>query len=400
METKKKKYVRSDRGGVEKKFNINVDDNLMPQKPVKLKSFYGRNLREAEEKYQKYIRAAKGVPKSDKTLAQYCDEWLATWKEDSVSDLTFERTYKNIVENHIKRYFPKETLLCELAPSDIKRFMKSQKDFSQSLLNKCLYILRSIFEAAVEDGYISSNPAKRKEISQKSSVESRPKQAYTADQAREIIDFAKSHKDGAPIILMLKTGLRISEVFGLRWRDIDLKNMLITGIEMTVKETKKSGTSATPGAKTQASKAKEGQPFDEEMKAVFEALPRFTNIVKGRKAKGEQTVTTVLNEYVFVNAVGKVVSPHNWRAKNFERFYQDYTEYYKAKHDGADPLVLTPHEHRHTYGSLVYEATKDIHITSKLMRHANVQTTSRIYVHESISTKRDALNKTFTSTKK
>ena len=60
-----------------------------------------------------------------------------------------------------------------------------------------------------------------------------------------------------------------------------------------------------------------------------------------------------------------------------------------------DIPILSTHELRHTFGSLVYDATKDIYITSKLMRHSDINVTAKIYVHESMDAKRDAIRKIF-----
>ena len=62
--------------------------------------------------------------------------------------------------------------------------------------------------------------------------------------------------------------------------------------------------------------------------------------------------------------------------------------------------ILTPHELRHTFGSLTYEATKDIYITSKMMRHSDIKITAKTYIHEQIDIKRKAVGKVLKYTNK
>ena len=41
----------------------------------------------------------------------------------------------------------------------------------------------------------------------------------------------------------------------------------------------------------------------------------------------------------------------------------------------------TPHELRHTRGSLLYKATGDIYAVSRFLGHSSVKVTEQIYVH-------------------
>ena len=71
-----------------------------------------------------------------------------------------------------------------------------------------------------------------------------------------------------------------------------------------------------------------------------------------------------------------------------------YLLYYRSiffKENKLKCRILNPHELRHTYGSLIYEATGDIYITSKLMRHSDIKITAKTYVHETMATKHAAL---------
>lgn len=52
---------------------------------------------------------------------------------------------------------------------------------------------------------------------------------------------------------------------------------------------------------------------------------------------------------------------------------------------------LSPHELRHTCGTLLYARTKNIYAVSKFLGHANINITAKIYVHNDVDTLRESL---------
>ena len=55
--------------------------------------------------------------------------------------------------------------------------------------------------------------------------------------------------------------------------------------------------------------------------------------------------------------------------------------------------MLTPHELRHSFGSILYERGVDIVTISKLMGHARIEITVKLYVHDSMELMRDAIQR-------
>lgn len=47
--------------------------------------------------------------------------------------------------------------------------------------------------------------------------------------------------------------------------------------------------------------------------------------------------------------------------------------------------ILTPHELRHTYGTLLRENGVDIYTIQKVMGHSDISVTADIYVHNDIN---------------
>jgi integrase len=373
---------------LERKIKIGTN----PDGTAKRVSVYGSTPRELDANIEEARRQSYyGVVDKNTTMSEWADKWLSVYKKGDVSEKTYSETYKPSAE-HIKGYF-KSAKLSAIRQVDVKEFYNSLSGKSQSLMEKAKITLNAMFEAAIDNELIVRNPARRLRV--KSSVEPEEKRAYSFEEASDIIRFARNHKFGAAIIIMLKTGLRSGELLALKWGDVDLKSGVIT-VSRSIKEV--NGAVSVGPPKTKSSAA--GVPIDNDLIEVMSAIPRFTKVAKGRgKARTE---VAIMNEYVFPNSIGKLANPHNWRKRTYDKFMSDYVGSYIKEYreiNGKDPetlpRLLNPHELRHTFGSLVYEATGDIYITSKLMRHASVDITAKVYVHETVDMRRSGAETMF-----
>ena len=53
---------------------------------------------------------------------------------------------------------------------------------------------------------------------------------------------------------------------------------------------------------------------------------------------------------------------------------------------------FTPHEYRHTCGTLLYRRTKNIYAVAKFLGHSDVVITTKIYVHNDVEALRADLS--------
>lgn len=327
------------------------------------KTFYGTSKRAAKAKAEEFIKqSAYGTVDRKITLAEWADKWLATYKDGNVRANTYETTYRVSVDK-IKAYF-RNARLADIRPIDIQTFFNSMSGISQSGLDKLRITLKAIFTTAIENELIVRNPV-QKSIKPKSDKKPDEKRAYTHEEAADIVRFAKTHRCGAAIITILKTGLRRGELLGLKWSDIDFKTNTIN-VKRSVVMVGGSVKECEP--KTESSKRE--IPFDEELKSVLLSVPRKLHC-----------------EFVFSSSRGKMMHPDNWSQREYAKFMEDYAAF------NPKARILNPHELRHTFGTFLCEATGNIHITSKIMGHANPNITSKIYVHDSLKSKQDAIAK-------
>lgn len=90
--------------------------------------------------------------------------------------------------------------------------LHEENPLAASSLNKLLKVLAQVLDAAVEDGYLETNPARGKSVRVK---EARPRRTWLEpDEVRCLLDAAGTHR--ALLATMILAGLRVSEACGLR----------------------------------------------------------------------------------------------------------------------------------------------------------------------------------------
>jgi integrase len=85
------------------------------------------------------------------------------------------------------------------------------------------------------------------------------------------------------------------------------------------------------------------------------------------------------DDHLFKTKYKKLMGPRSWARHHYSFFMADL----KLKHPEIPQLA--PHELRHTYGTLLYKAGTDVFTLQKLLGHASIETTTKIYVHDDIT---------------
>ena len=295
-----------------------------------------------------------GFISKDITFADWARKWLEIYKKPSVKISTYTETYLRPVESYLIPVLGKANLQ-NIRPADIKALYTSiGKKYSQSTVSKVKICLNGIFESAIDNDLCYKNPAKN--ITPASRKPKNEKRVYNEEQKNIIVDFAKSHDDGIPILLLLVMGLRRSEMMALCWEDIDFKRRI-----MHIN------------------------------KAVTMVGYRPTeDVPKSDASIRDLPIPPDLCDHLYLNkSSGKIVdiqSPTAWQHVRYNRFFSDLTE------NHPEIPRLTPHELRHTCGTLLYRDTKDIYAVSKFLGHSDIGITTKIYVHSDPEALRKNLN--------
>ncbi len=125
---------------------------------------------------------------------------------------------KSILENHLKPAFGKKRL-AKIGERDVERFKATQlaKGLSPKTVNNQLTVLRRMFVIAKRWELIESMPGIHWLKSPKPDYD-----FFDFKEAQRLVDAADGEW-AVMIMLGLKAGLRMGELLGLRWEDVDLK---------------------------------------------------------------------------------------------------------------------------------------------------------------------------------
>lgn len=182
---------------------------------------------------------------SDTEALALRDEFIANeqrgFRRQRVSDYALpwlKRTYPSVKDStytglaiHLQHLIDAigDKLVSEVLPSDIKSIYSEQyKTLSNSYIKSAKQLYCSLFDSAVADGLIRSNPARDK--SAKPHKGNRPKERILTKQERHWIEtLCTDHRAWPAVMFMLYAGVRPQEAKAIDIdRDVDFINDVIT----------------------------------------------------------------------------------------------------------------------------------------------------------------------------
>lgn len=172
------------------------------------------------------------------------------------------------------------------------------------------------------------------------------------------------------VLILLKTGLRISELCGLTVADIDFKNEVVV-IDHQLLQNKEQG------YYIETPKTKSGI---RQVPLSRETIQAFQRVIK-KRTKGKLIEIDGYKDFLFVNPKGnpKVAIDYNTL---FVRMVKKYN-----KHHKDNPLPhITPHTLRHTFCTRQAGKNMNPKDLQYIMGHSNISITMNWYAHASIDT--------------
>lgn len=182
---------------------------------------------EYADKIAQLFQCRKGIDASDKhVFVDYAWNWFEIYSKPNVATVT-ANTYKRQMTAHL---FPVlgDKYIEDITVDDIQRLFNNMNGAKTTKL-KTKQVLNMIFDTALEDGFINKNPmqSKRLKISGKAS---KTTPEYTVEQMRFLIrnlDKIKNPVDRMYLAIQALHPLRLEEVLGLKWEDVDTENMVL-----------------------------------------------------------------------------------------------------------------------------------------------------------------------------
>ena len=316
------------------------------------KDFYAATKKELDEKIEAYRRQlTEGIPvAADMGFSQWANMWVDTYKDGRVEAGTLYLIRRCVAK--LSAYFG-DVPIDSIRQADIMRFFKKNAHYSTGYLRLLYADLDQIFAKAQANHLVGTNPMTGldKPVGKREPAQ---KKAYTYDQYRIAIDFSKNHVLGLGPFIMLKTGVRVSELLGLKGTDIDFDRQLVH-----IRRTCTQLDGIKDYGKTAG--ALRSIPIDQE---CFDYL--------------WSRVECHSDSLFFESNRGLLMKPSYFRYTIWEPFQADLL----SAHPSLP--VMTSHEYRHTYGTLLYQAGTDLLTLSRIMGHSSVRVTQKTYVHDTV----------------
>lgn len=306
-------------------------------------------------------QAAAGGPTAE-SLGAYLQRWLV-----AVKPHLRPATWGSYAQ-HVRDYWTPglgAIALTRLAPSHVEGVMARllESGRSPATVQRARATLRRALHDAQRDGLVNRNAAA---LARPPRVERREMRALTPDEVRRLL---QATADLPIVALAVTTGLRLGELLGLRWSDIDLDARTLV-VRRALARTH-SGGYALAEPKTARSRR------TVVLGAVaLEALRRRrVQQAADRLAAGSAWQDT--DGAVFTDALGRLLDPREV-SRSFRRL--------------ADRLGLPVrfHDLRHTAASLMLAGGVPLKVVSDVLGHSSIAITADVYAHVAPDARREA----------
>lgn len=338
----------------------------------KFRYVYANTYRELKEK-KKILQnsiAPDGKSSSSmvKTASDLFEHWLNYEIVDRVKPSTFEN-YSYCINNYVVPFY-KSSDKNSINEQSVENFAKSICDnsmISETYKRKLL----SIFKTALRD-ILKTQPNFNAVIQKVTlpKMQNKEVEAFSVSEQRLIENAVLNSKDkrAIGILLCFYTGIRLGELCGLKWEDIDFEAGTMS-VSRTVTRTKSSETGGT------STVLLVGSP--KSRKSVRKIpLPDFLIEMFGKQNEHNEN-----DKFFILTGTETPLDPRTYQ-KLFKRILMNV---------GVKDRKF--HAIRHTFATRALELGIDIKTMSEILGHSSVTVTLNIYAHSLYEQKRIAMDK-------
>ena len=257
-----------------------------------------------------------------------------------------------------------------IKPSDAKEWAvrMKEKGYGFKTISNYKRSLKASFYMAIEDDYVRKNPFDF-QLSEVIDDDSESRQALSEEQEEKLLSFLQYdtvyQKYYDDVLILLKTGLRISELCGLTVQDLDFENHTLN-IDHQLLRNQEGYYIETPKTKCGIRKV----PMSEEAGKAFQRVLK-------RKKTGKGIVIDGYRNFLFLNQKGMPMT-----ACYYTSTLRNIVKKYNKYHDEPLPKI-TPHILRHTFCTRLAQKNMNPKNLQYIMGHSSIMITLNLYAHAS-----------------
>ena len=325
--------------------------------------------RAAEEaRIEILARVQKGeyVPPSNVSVGEWLTSWLAGRTGLAATTIDgYSRDVKRITENDIGAL-----RLRDLNPTLVSGFYKglTASGLASNTVKNTHAVLHKALGDAVRQGVLTRNPADHVELPRADLPET---ETWTADELSRFLHYAEHHRLYAVWVLMCSTGLRRSEVLGVRWQNVNLEAESLAVVDTLVPVNNKP---VLRIGETKSRRSRRMIAVDASTVAVLREHKARQNAERLRAGEAWEDL-----DLVFCDELGGMVNPATF-TRTTKRL---------AIEAGLPPL--TPHSAaRHTWATLALSSGVHPKVVQERLGHSSISITMDRYSHVTEGMDRDA----------
>lgn len=364
----------------------------------KRKSVYGKTQTEVRKKLNDVLNDINNgmyIENTNITFGVWLDEWLEVYAKPSVKLSTYG-SYEGYIRNHIKPEIGKiklSALRADILQKFINQKLKNGRcdkvkdvntnklvtkkgGLSEKTIKNMYNMIHSALKQAYKNGLVNQNVSELITLPKQKRNEMR---VLSLDEQKALQSAVRDERLGIGIILSLFTGIRLGELLGLKFNDIDFENKTIT-IRRTLNRLK------VYDNLDKKTDIVIGEPKTNKAKRVIPIQEFLIPLLKAHKAMllTEQIKVANLyknNGFVICNEFGNYIEP---------RTYQDF---FKRMLKKSEIENTNFHTLRHTFATRALENGFDVKVLADILGHADASTTLNKYAHALPDHKKTSMEK-------
>lgn len=316
------------------------------------------------------------------TLNEWFNEWFSSVKAHKVKETSIAP-----MKNNYKRtfgFYLGTQKIKDIKPMDVQRALNAmEKDgVSNSAMREALGRLRECLEFAVGSQMISINPCLIVEVpwTFKSVKE---EFALTQEEQNALLSEVEDSWYREMFYFMCLTGVRVGELGGLMWSDIDF-NKKVINIKRSLSCSYCDGVKREMLVSPKTVNSVRSIPFIGEMEEILKTQREKQERLKAELGKrwraGEE-----FKDLVFTTGMGSPCSRYIVQKeikKTVKRMREK--EAVAAVQENRQPRVIRdfhPHTLRHTFATRCFENKMEPKVVQSLLGHSSISITLNIYTH-------------------
>lgn len=324
---------------------------------AKYKSVYGHSYTEVRIKMQSRTQRISTANIISVTFVEWMEMYLKA--DEAKLKMSTQKLYERYLNNYIKPFFG-NIALRKMNTDILQEFVNSLSELAPSTIKGVFSFLRETLKKANKENLISSiwlNVELPK-------LEKHTTEVFTRDEQKRIENaiHLEENPNGIGVLVCLYAGLRIGEVCGLKWQDIDFEDGTIT-VNRTIQRMTVDGKSILTEMTPKSSTSKRKIPIPSLL------LNKLSEVKKNSEFSYVlSTKSHIMDPRVFQYQYKKLLKNAGVRYSNF-------------------------HTLRHTFSVRALELGFDIKTLSEILGHADAAVTLKTYAHSLDEHKRSSMSR-------